>query len=352
MALLIVSALVFIISLLVGKTVHRVPLKELRRQALVNKNSKITAVYKMASYGESLKILLGITSSLSFSALLIIAAGWAWWLAVLLVLAVVWFWFSVPAHDIKGWIFGFTTLVAPAISWILSHLQPLLGRLAGLLKSLRPAHFHTGLYEKEDLLDLINNQNHQLDNRIPEIDLKIAFGALTFGDKIVGNIMTPRRKLKLVAANDSIGPHLMDELHASGFSRFPVVKDSTKVASPQIIGTLYLKDLMGHDGAGKVRDAMKGDVYFINESNTLREALNAFLKTHHQLLVVVNNFEEIVGVLSLEDVAEQILGAKIIDEFDRYDDLRAVAGLEAKKDKAQHKEVEPETAADSKGAPS
>jgi Mg2+/Co2+ transporter CorC len=52
--------------------------------------------------------------------------------------------------------------------------------------------------------------------------------------------------------------------------------------------------------------------------------------------MVVNNFEELVGVLSVEDVLEQIIGKQIVDEFDRYDDLRSVAAREAQKEHTHH----------------
>jgi CBS domain containing-hemolysin-like protein len=152
--------------------------------------------------------------------------------------------------------------------------------------------------------------------------------------------MTPRRKVKLVSAGDTIGPLLMDELHSSGFSRFPVVKDSAKTAAPEIVGTLYLNVLIGQQDKGKVKDLAKRDVFFINEESNLRQALAAFLKTHHHLLIVVNSFEEMAGVLSIEDVLEQIIGNQIIDEFDSYESLRAVAAQEAETDHAEHKESE------------
>jgi CBS domain containing-hemolysin-like protein len=76
---------------------------------------------------------------------------------------------------------------------------------------------------------------------------------------------------------------------------------------------------------------MKKGATFIKESQTLREALAGFLKTQHHLFVVVNDFEEISGVISLEDVMEQILGEKIIDETDKHEDLRAEAIAEVQK---------------------
>jgi len=204
-------------------------------------------------------------------------------------------------------------------------------------------------YEQNDLLEFLSKQNQQIDNRIRQSDLAIAQGALVFGDKLVRDIMTPRRKLKIVAADENIGPLLMDELHKSGHSRFPVSKDKTsaKDSTPAIVGTLYLKDIVGYEGSGKVKDLTRKDVYYINEDSNLRQALSAFLKTHHHLLLVVNNFEEIVGVLSIEDVFEQIIGQPIVDEFDNYEDLRAVAAKEAKQERTQHEEIEPETPVDS-----
>lgn len=336
----IVAVIALVKCVLLYRVYQALPAKELKRRAR-GKDAKAAAIYKVAAYRGNLEIVLWVFGTASAIAMVLIAANTSWLLAVIVIAFVAWLLVWAPAPRVGGWIWTGAAFFAPYYAGFLSFLQPTVGRVANMIPKFGGIHIHTGLYEKEDLLDLVKNQNNQLDNRIPEEDLKIVFGGLTFGDKSVGSAMTPRRKLKLVAATDSIGPMLMDEVHTSGFSRFPVVKESTKLASPEIIGTLYLKDLIDHPETGKVRDVMKKDVYFINESNTLREALGAFLKTGHHLLIVVNNFEELVGVLSLEDVIEQILGSKITDEFERYNDLRAVAGLEARAEKSKHKEVQP-----------
>jgi CBS domain containing-hemolysin-like protein len=221
---------------------------------------------------------------------------------------------------------------------IVNFLHPFLSKFSRFVSGLRPVKVHTGLYNKDDLLDLINKQNHQVDNRVPEEDLKIAFGALTFGDRLVREIMIPRRQIKLVSATDAIGPLLMDELHKSGFSRFPVISAPTKEANPQIVGTLYFKDLIEHQNGGKVGNVMQKGAHFIAEKQTLRDAINIILKSQHHLLIVVNEFEEIAGVISLEDVLEQILGKKIVDESDQHEDLRDVAAKEAQKQVAEHKD--------------
>jgi metal transporter CNNM len=241
-----------------------------------------------------------------------------------------------------GWAGGLAVFFSPFDAVILSILHPLLSPLAKLFRPCGPAH--TGLYEKRDVMEFIKQQKDQHDNRVSESDLLIAFNAMQFGDKQVGQVMTPRRKVKLVSGDELAGPVLADELHKTGFSRFPVVKDSAKAASPKIIGTLYLNQLIGYDGNAKVKDLANKDVFFINEDNSLLQALDAFLKTHHHLLIVVNSFEEVVGVLSLEDVLEQILGRQIVEEFDNYENPRAVASQEAKQQPEEQKETEPEPA--------
>jgi CBS domain containing-hemolysin-like protein len=77
---------------------------------------------------------------------------------------------------------------------------------------------------------------------------------------------------------------------------------------------------------------MRKRVCYIHEEQTLLEALQAVLKTKHHLFIVVNSFEEYVGILTIEGVLEQIVGLPILDEFDRYEDMRAVAASIAEKE--------------------
>ncbi|MGH7156789.1 MAG: CBS domain-containing protein, partial [Candidatus Saccharimonadales bacterium] len=315
-------------------------LHELKRRARA-KDHRAARLYKVAAYEASLDVLVWTFGTASATVLLIWSVRTNWWLAAIVLVATAWLvvWTKLSTD---GWAGSFLALVAPAHARFLSFVQPVLGTVAKWLPPGRRVHLHTGLYEKRDLLEFLTKQNKQVDNRIPEADLHIAFNAIQFGDKSVAQIMTPRRKVKLVGANESIGPLLMDELHKSGFSRFPVIKDSAKTAVPEVIGTLYLNNLIGYEGGGKVKDLASHDVYFINEDVNLRQALGAFLKTHHHLLIVVNSFEEMAGVLSLEDLLEQIIGKQIVDEFDSYQNLRAVAAQDAKKDQAEHTKIKPE----------
>lgn len=331
-----VLALALIRSILLYKTYHSIPLLELKRRARQHDN-RAAALYKVAGYGAVLDLRQWLFGTAVGTALLIWSANTSWWLAAIAAVIVSWLlvWVKAPA---EGWGGGLAALFAPFDALILSILNPVLSPLAKLLPG-RYGSAHTGLYEKRDMLEFIKQQHEQPGNRMLESDLLIAFNAMQFGDKQVGKVMTPRRLVKLVKADELAGPVLTDELHKTGFSRFPVVADSPKAASPKIIGTLYLSQLIGYDGNAKVKELADKNVYFINEDSSLRQALNAFLKTHHHLLIVVNSFEEMVGVLSLEDVLEQVLGKQIVDEFDNYENLRAVAAQDAKQEHTKPKDA-------------
>jgi len=329
---------IFLAALVLYKTVHSLPAKELKRRSRIHdKNAR--GIYKVAAYGQSLNILLiiiGFAGAAATIGMVGYVNGWAaiGLLAVFSYLTIGW----KASSNTRRWNWTISRLISPVVAFILNITQPILSKLvrSGSATALAPSQ----VYEKEDLLEFLKAQSVKTDNRISEDELKMAFNALTFGDKKVTDIITPLRQVKLVADTEMAGPMLTDELYKTGFSRFPVVREgTTRTANPTVIGTLYLRDLIGYEGSDRVRDLMDRKVFYINETQSLRDALAAFLKTHHHLFIVVNNFEEVVGVLSIEDVIEQILGENIVDEFDQYDDLRAVAGLEAKKEAAVHQKI-------------
>ena len=328
LVLFIILTLVFLAAILLERAYRTLTPQELRRRARSGHDKQAAAIYKAAAYEESLEILLWLLGSASVSAIIIMAANAGWWLAALLIMAFGFFIFVgrlTPGSH--GWQWQAASWVAMPVAAVLSFIQPAVKPVGVFIKNARPDQKPNPLYEKEDLLEMLKSQSQQPDNRFSDAELAIVRGALTFGDKRVGQIMTPRAKLKLITATDPVGPHLMDELHASGLAAYPVVKEISRGAGLDVIGVLYLSDLVDHSGSGKVRELMRPKVYYVNEAQSLREALAAFVKTRAHLLIVVNNFEEVAGALTIEQLTEQILGHKITSEFDRYDDLPSVAGL-------------------------
>lgn len=336
-------ALLFLLLMLFGvalrKTYDYLPRKELKRQA--REGDRVAQVlYRAVAYGPSLRVLLwvwiGLAGAAGFVLLTRVAPAFLSFVAIagLLWYAFVW----MPATAISGWLAKLVIAVTPVIAGILGLLHPLFYRLAHLLAPRRPGNFHTGLYEREDLVEFLELQRSLTDSRISGAEIDMAIHALTFGEQIVSEIMAPRRVVKMVRSDEVVGPILLDELHDSGHSRFPVYG-----ASPdELVGTLYLKDMIDARHGEKVSQVMRKEVYYVHEDQTLYQVLHAFITTKHHLFIVVNNFEEFVGIVTIEDVLEQVIGHKIEDEFDKYDDVRAVAKSQARQEHETHQPV-PET---------
>lgn len=167
-------------------------------------------------------------------------------------------------------------------------------------------------------------------------ELRIIKHSLSFGEKSVHDIMTPRSVISLVKEDNVLSPVLLDELHKSGHSRFPVLASEDERA----VGLLYIKDLMDIKASTRVSQVMHKPVHYVNEDRELDHVLQAFLKTKQHMFLVVNAFAEITGLVTIEDVVEQVLGKPIIDEFDKYDSMREVADAKAKIVRKQIKMVE------------
>ena len=89
---------------------------------------------------------------------------------------------------------------------------------------------------------------------------------------------------------------------------------------------VFRRDLLAAEpGDVKTIGQLLRSVAFVVETDTLDNVLEAFIEHRRHMLVVVDEFGGFAGVLTLEDVMEQILGKEIVDEFDEVDDLRGLA---------------------------
>lgn len=339
---IIVLAFLTLLSISLERTYTTTPLKELKRRARQG-NELAAALVRAVGYGYSLRIVLRALIALTSAGFFVlVSVDTPLWFALVASAFLVWLGFLwLPAAQVTKFGEQLAAWLAPALGKVVSILYPMLDRFTKYIQKHRPAHVHTGLYERQDFVDLIDRQRVQADNRIEKSELDIAKHALTYGDKTISDVMTPRRIVHMISVEESVGPVFLDELYKTGFSRFPVYDGKPE----HIVGTLFLKDLVRASTHGSVRDHMEKHVYYVHEDQSLHDAFQAILKTHHQLFIVVNSFEEYVGVISMEDVLEAMIGKLIVDEFDQYDDLRAVAARAARKDHASRKEPAKETAA-------
>ncbi|HET6622702.1 MAG TPA: CBS domain-containing protein [Candidatus Saccharimonadales bacterium] len=239
---------------------------------------------------------------------------------------------------LMGWVLGVvvTVLIAMQLDWLSTrtfltrlinkYYRPRETALLHILSgqkwldwfSAKQSSGRQSVGSKDELVHLVE-QSKGVFSRDEVIGIK---SLAAFADKKVSDIMTPRSVIESIAASDNVGPLVIDQLHQTGHSRFPVYDPDID----HIVGMLYLHDLVDLRSNHKtVRQAMQPRVFYIRENHSLEHALHGFLRTRHHLFIVVNEYRETVGLLSLEDVIEALLGRSIVDEFDEYDNLRKVA---------------------------
>lgn len=186
------------------------------------------------------------------------------------------------------------------------------------------------LQSREDLIDIVA-RSHMA---ISADERRAIEGVLALQEKTVEEVMTPRSVIDTIAIDEVLAPIIVDQLYQTGHSRFPVIDGDID----HIVGMLMLRDAVDmKKPKSTVKVAMSERVYYIAAQQTLEQALHAFIRTRHHLFVVVNEYRETVGVLSLEDVLEALLGRKIVDEFDEFEDLRKVAEQNPRKNNTAQK---------------
>ena len=150
-------------------------------------------------------------------------------------------------------------------------------------------------------------------------DANMLGGVLDLRDLQVLDIMVHRTKMETVDADDP--PHkIIDDVLKSQYSRVPIWKDEPE----NIVGILHTKDLLA--AAAKANwDISKLDImsfatepWFVPDTTGVKVQLNQFLKRKAQLALVVDEYGEVQGLITLEDILEEIVG-QIADEHDTGD---------------------------------
>ncbi len=178
------------------------------------------------------------------------------------------------------------------------------------------------IYSRQELMKIIEEHEDAGESDIDADEERIIKGALTFSEKLVKDVMTPRTVVKMFESSQVISDSFLDLMRESSYSRIPIFRNT----QDQIVGILYLKQLLGEKNKGKtVEEIVEKKVVFVDETEKLDIVFNNFLRSRQHLFVVKNEFGGVVGVITLEDILEEIIKSEIMDEADKYQDLRKLA---------------------------
>ena len=152
------------------------------------------------------------------------------------------------------------------------------------------------------------------DSETTKDEQKILKGIVTFGNTDTKQVMCPRIDVFALDEETSF-TQVVSKIVSKGFSRVPVYRETIDT----VIGVLYVKDLLPHfDKTNYEWTQLMREPYFVPENKKLDDLLQEFQVKRIHLAVVVDEYGGTSGVISLEDVIEQIVG-DITDEFDETD---------------------------------
>ncbi|HYZ92082.1 MAG TPA: hemolysin family protein [Actinomycetota bacterium] len=186
--------------------------------------------------------------------------------------------------------------------------------LIGVANVLLPGKgLKTGPFVSEEEIRQMAEVGHE-SGAIEEEEKDLIHSIFEFGDTLVREVMTPRPDMVVVEANYTL--HAATELAVkNGFSRIPVYDNEPD----NIVGVLYTKDLFrplrGKDErVHTLRDVIR-EAYFVPETMKVSDLLREMQRRHVHMAIVVDEYGDVAGLVTLEDVLEEIVG-EITDEYD------------------------------------
>lgn len=161
------------------------------------------------------------------------------------------------------------------------------------------------------------------EGKLTPAESKMIANALTLDDIRVSEIMTPRTVVTALDATTTVGEIFAKHKNIP-FARIPVYQEDLD----HVVGLVRRRDLLNakaNDQDHELVGNLKQEIHFIPETVSGGAALQLCLKTHQQLLVVVDEFGSVAGVVTMEDIMEHIIGREIFEKDDVAIDMRELA---------------------------
>ncbi len=214
--------------------------------------------------------------------------------------------------------------VAKPIVWMVKILSPLVWLIDLFTKPFWTKRERVS----EEEIKMLSHLGH-MEGSIEADEKEMIQKVFTLNDLTARDIMTPRTVVEALEADNTL-EDLKDSIFSLPHSRLPVYKDDLD----NIIGVCHQRDLLIAIGKGEVdrriHDFIKKDrLLFVFEKTRLDELIPLFQKRKAHLAIVTDEFGGTAGVVTFEDVLEQIVG-EIVDETDEDIDLRAKAKMMGK----------------------
>ena len=144
----------------------------------------------------------------------------------------------------------------------------------------------------------------------------------------VGEVLTPRSVVFALDENMTIKEVIETQLSIFKFSRIPVYKGSIEEVIGIVLTKKIFKQALKDDSV--TVGSIKKEIFSINENIPVSKALDLFISKKDHMFLVIDNYDQTEGIITLEDCVETILGVEIVDESDTTEDMRELAKTKMK----------------------
>lgn len=205
-------------------------------------------------------------------------------------------------------------LVALPLRWFYVVTRPITWLMyiaaAGVLRLFRitPASERDLAYSEEELRMIL--EASQEVGHIDEIEQTLMRRALTFGDQTVSDIMVPRTEMAALPTSLTVA-QAIGEVAETNHTRYPAYENDVD----NVVGYVHVKDLYRASHEDNLRRLLR-PIGFIAESSNIELALQRFQSTRTPLALVVDEHGGTAGIVTIQDVVEQLIG-EVQDEFDQ-----------------------------------
>ncbi len=304
--LVVLSALFSGLTLgLMGLNVH-----DLKRKAdLGDENAAL--IYPVRKQGNLLLTTLLLGNVAVNTVLAVLLADFASGLVASLVATSLIFLFGeiIPQAIISRYALTFGARMVPFVKTIRFILYPIVFPIALILDHFLSDEVPT-VYSRNELIQIVAEHEDHPESTIDVDEERILHGALNFSHKTVSEIMTHVDQMFSLEISSEIDAKLCEEIKEQGFSRIPIFYKDKE----QIVGVVHVRDLVGVQG-GTLED-YKVDCMTVNSGMKLDLLMNSMLRKHQHLAAVLDTVGDLVGIVTLEDVLEEVIGREILDEDD------------------------------------
>lgn len=167
-------------------------------------------------------------------------------------------------------------------------------------------------------------------NLLDDTKFRIINNIIKLQEVTVGDVMTPRTVVHKVKPGMTIG-EFDAFLCSTPFSRFPIIDENETT----FLGYIHKSDSYKTENDSDMVEQYARPMRSFSDEAHLEDVLNAMLEDHNHIALVIDAFENWVGIITLEDIIETILGKEIVDETDQVADMRLYAKLKWKNKREQ-----------------